>query len=546
MIPSRLLTVSLAIILGVSAVLVPSALAEELQVVLGGRYHEPLTAYKVGDRLFINAKQAGELYGGQVYWYPVSGRVQLGFRGRVLQLVAGLAAASVDGRTVSLEEPVVLRAAQAYAPLSFFVGKDFSELSGMESQFDTRSRLLTVDRRSSVGAVRWYSYQDYTRVVLELKKPLGHSAAARGVQGVEVSIPFGVVESPEEGTVDDGLVLGYGLRQDAKAARWSVRFARPGLKWRLRELSGPRRLALEVAAVALGSVVPDHTEELESVPAATAVPDALSAAAKIPAQVVASIVGVAPTSVRVSTAAAASSVAGPVRRRIVIDAGHGGKDSGGTGRRGTLEKDINLTAAKELAKLLEHEKVVEVVLTRADDTFVPLDERSRIANEGHADLFVSLHCNAHHNSQENGFEVYFVSEKASDPEAERLAQLENSSLELEGKTPADAEADLILHAMTKNESINAASELAALVARDLHRRVDLVQRGVKQAGFYVLRGTDAPAILVEMAFVSNRRDEAKLGSRRYRSRLLDGIYAGLVDYAKRQGWLEKSVRSDTR
>ena len=521
----RLLTLSLAVLLGAAAALAPSARAEELQVVLSGRSHEPLTAYAVGDRLFLNAKQAGEIYGGQVYWYPVSGRVQLSFRGRTLQLVAGSAAASVDGRSVALEAPVVLRAAQAYAPLSFFLGKEFSELSGMESSFDARTRLLTVDRRSSVGAVRWYSYQDYTRVVLELKKPLGHTAAARGVQGVEVSIPSGVIESPEAGTVDDGLVLGYDLRQEAKAARWSVRLARPGLKWRVRELSEPRRLALEVAAADPGSVVPDRSEAAEAAaPAAVARPGAVAA----------------------STGAAAALVGGTGRRRIIIDAGHGGKDAGATGRRGTLEKDVNLAAAKELAKLLEQEKVFEVVLTRDDNTFVPLDERSRIANEGHADLFVSLHCNAHRSAKENGFEVYFMSEKASDPEAERLAQFENSSLELEGKTLADVQADLILHAMTKTESINAASELATLVARDLHRRVDLAQRGVKQAGFYVLRGTDAPAILVEMAFVSNRRDEAKLGSRRYRSRLVDGIYAGLVDYAKREGWLQASARSVAR
>jgi N-acetylmuramoyl-L-alanine amidase len=535
----RLLTLSLAMILGAAAAAAPSAHGEELQVVLNGRYHEPLAAYKVGNRLFINAKQAGELYGGQVYWYPVSGRVQLGFRSRTLQLVAGSAAASVDGRTVALEEPVLLRAAQAYAPLSFFLGQDFSELSGMESQFDERTRLLTVDRRSSVGSVRWYSYQDYTRVVLELKKPLGHSAAARGVQGVEVNIPFGVIESPEEGTVDDGLVSGYGLRQDAKAVRWSVRFARPGLKWRLRELSGPRRLALEVAAVDPASVAADQQTLVAASTGAPAQSGAVAASTAAPAPAQAVVASTA----AVETAPPA---AGVTRRRIVIDAGHGGKDSGATGRRGTREKDINLAAAKDLAKLLEQERVFEAVLTRDDDTFVPLDERSRIANEGHADLFISLHCNAHRSAKENGFEVYFMSEHASDPEAERLARFENSSLELEGKIPADAEAQMILHAMTKTESINAASELAALVARDLHQRVDLASRGVKQAGFYVLRGTDAPAILIEMAFVSNRRDEAKLGSRRYRSRLVDGIYAGLVDYAKRQGWLEKSARSAAR
>ncbi|MCX5797334.1 MAG: N-acetylmuramoyl-L-alanine amidase [Elusimicrobia bacterium] len=534
--PARFWTLTLSLLLAAAG-----ARGEELQVTLGGRYHEPLTAYKVGGRLFINAKQVGELYGGQVYWYPVSGRVQFGFRSRVLQLVAGSAEASIDGRTVSLEDPVLLRAAQAYAPLAFFLGKDFSELSGMESRFDARARLLTVDRRSSVGGVRWYSYQDYTRVVLELKKPLGHSAAARGVQGVEVSIPFGVIESSEQETVDDGLVASFGLRQEPKAVRWSVRFARPGLKWRLRELSEPRRLALEISAADPGKVVPEGSED--DAPSAAGAPPAAPAAPVLASTAAAVRPAAAPAAAPVSAAVPAGE---PLRRIIIIDAGHGGKDGGATGRRGTLEKDVNLAAAKELAKLLEQERVFEVMLTRNDDTFVPLDERSRLANDGHADLFVSLHCNAHRNARENGFEVYFMSEKASDPEAERLAQFENSSLELEGKTPADAEAELILHAMIKTESINAASELAALVARDLHKRVDLAQRGVKQAGFYVLRGTDAPAVLIEMAFLSNRRDEAKLGSPRYRSRLVDGIYAGLVDYAKRQGWLAQSARSAAR
>ena len=322
-----------------------------------------------------------------------------------------------------------------------------------------------------------------------------------------MNIPFGVIESADEASVDDGLVAGYTLRQDARAAVWTVRLAKPGLKWRLRELDSPRRLALEVSAADPAAVISGRADE--------------EAEAKA------------------STAAAAAPAAGPVRRRIVIDAGHGGKDGGATGRRGLAEKDINLSAAKELAKLLEQEKVFEVVMTRDDDTFVPLDERSRIANEGKADLFISLHCNAHRNSKETGYEVYFMSEKASDPEAERLAQFENSSLELEGKAPADAEADLILHIMGKTESINAAAEFAALVDRSLRRRVDLAPRGVRQAGFYVLRGTDAPALLIEMAFLSNRKDEAKLENRRYRSRIVDGVYAGLVDYAKRKGWLEK-------
>lgn len=519
----RFLTLTLSVLLAAAGA--PAlAQAEELQVLRGGSYHEPLTAYKVGERLFLNAKQAGELYGAQAYWYPVSGRVQLNFRGRALQLVAGSAEASLDGRPVPLEAPVMLRASQAYAPLSFFLGREFGELSGMETQFDPSTRLLSVERRSSVGSVRWYSYQDYTRVVLELKKPLGHTASGRGTGGVEIVLPFGVLDAPEKAEVDDGFVKDFSLSQGAKAAVWSVRFAKPGLKWRLREFSEPRRLALEVASVDPAAVVNGETDEKPAAQPAAAPPEKLAPSTNAKAL---------PEGVRDGEA--------PPRRRIVIDPGHGGKDGGATGRRRTLEKDINLAAAKDLARLLEQEEVFEVLLTRDDDTFVPLDERSRMANEGKADLFVSLHCNAHRNSKENGYEVYFMSEKASDPEAERLAQYENASLELEGKSVADAEAEFILHVMGKTESINAAAELAALVDRSLRRRVDLAPRGVKQAGFYVLRGTDAPALLIEMAFLSNRKDEAKLQSRRYRSRLVDGIYAGMIDYAKRKGWLEKGA-----
>lgn len=508
------------------AVLAPAAAGgEEIQVVVSGRSHASLAAYRSDGRTFVSAKQAGELYGGQAYWYPISGRVQLSFRGRLLQLVIGSGEAVLAGRKAALEAPPVLRSAEAFVPLSFFLGAEFSAFSGMESRFDEGNLLLTVERRGNLGSVHWFSYQEFTRVVLELKKPLGHAAAARGVQAVELSLPFGVIDAPEQAVVGDGLVQGYTLSQDARGAHLSVRFARPGLGWRVREFSEPRRLAVEVLAgagdgVAVASA--PTTLPVQSAPAPLAQAPASQAAAKAlppapPAQA-------------------------PQRRRIVIDAGHGGKDSGALGSRRAREKDLNLAAALELAQILREEKTFDVILTRGDDTFVPLAERSRMANDARADLFVSLHCNANRNRKEHGFEVYFVSENATDPEAARLAEAENASLELEGKSPADEEAALILRAMSKTENINASAELAALVFRDLGKRVDLTPRGVKQAAFYVLRGTDAPAILVEMGFVTNRRDQAKLGTQAYRRRLLDGVYAGLLDYAKRQGWLDPARR----
>jgi N-acetylmuramoyl-L-alanine amidase len=222
--------------------------------------------------------------------------------------------------------------------------------------------------------------------------------------------------------------------------------------------------------------------------------------------------------------------------RIAIDAGHGGKDNGAQGVHKTLEKNINLRAAIELAKLLKDSGNFDVLLTRQDDTFIPLSQRSKEANNFHADMFVSLHCNAASNRSEGGFEIYFLSEKASDPESQRVADVENAVLTLENKSPEQEAAASLLQAMAKTEFINDSSELAGLMAKELSRHVDIGDRGVKQAAFYVLRGTETPAVLVEMGFLSRPEDEVRLASKGFRRKLLEGLYAGILDFARRHQW----------
>ena len=466
-------------------------------MILSGKYHPPIAAYKVGTTYYLSVKQAGELYGGQVYWYPVSGRMQMSLRGQGLSLLANSDIAKLGNKTIKMSTAVIPRSSQAFIPLSFFLSNEFSNWAGIDSVFNPGTRLLTVDRRSSVGPVHWFSYEGYTRIVLGLAPKVVYNASPRGVSGFELRIPLGVIESSEQAEIQDSFVNFYSLRQTAKAAVFSVKLAKSGIPWQVKELQNPRRLVMVFGHAKA------EAEVLSNTPKAQAL------------------------------AAPRSSV----KRRIIIDAGHGGKDPGAAGRRGTLEKDINLRAAMELASLFKEEEAFEVLLTRSDDTFVPLAERSRRANEFGADIFISLHCNASHNPRDSGFEVYFLSEKASDPDAERLAVFENSALELEGKSAQGEQAAVLLQEMTKTENINAASELAALVARDLSKRVSLANRGVKQAAFYVLRGTHAPAILLEMAYVSNKKEEAGLESRKFRRRIIEGLYAGVLDYAKRQGWI---------
>lgn len=507
----------------------PMSWGDELSVIASGKHREAINGYKVGSSYFLGAKEAGDLYGGQVYWYPVSGRVQMSFRGRQLQFVVGSQAAVVEGQSVTMDSAVMLRSNQAFIPLSFFLSEPFEAFVGMDSEFNARTKLLTVDRRDNLGIPRWFSYNDHTRLAFELGRDLGFTTSPRGVSGLEIVVPRGVFESVGDSKIADGIVESLVLLQEPKAARLQVRFGRPGLRYKVIELDNPRRVAIDVYS-AEGAAVAAH-----SAPEESPLPPSVPAASAAPADIEEVPLKTAPPEDPAPRAAR-------TKHRIVIDAGHGGKDSGALGRRGTMEKDFNLRAAKELAKLLKEDGVFDVVMTRDDDTFIPLADRSRIANEADADLFISLHCNGSPNSRENGYEVYFLSERASDPGAERTAEMENSSLELEGKSVDEEQAEALLHALHNGENINAGSEIAGLVARALRRRVDLEDRGVKQAAFYVLRGTYVPSILFEMAFVTNKKDEIKLESRQYRRKLIDGLYAGVLEYAQRQGWLKSGGR----
>ncbi len=218
-------------------------------------------------------------------------------------------------------------------------------------------------------------------------------------------------------------------------------------------------------------------------------------------------------------------------RRIVIDPGHGGKDPGTIGGAGTEEKAINLELAKELADLLRERYRYEVVMTRTDDTFIPLERRARLANEQNADLFVSIHCNASLSSKLKGFEVYFLSERASDPHADAVARLENAPLALEGKqVPTPNEVAVVLRSLVKTAIINDASALGMWVDRHLGKRLSEPSLGVKQAGFYVLRGAEMPAILVESGFLSNPKEERLLRKPSFRRKLVEGVAAGIAAY----------------
>jgi N-acetylmuramoyl-L-alanine amidase len=222
-------------------------------------------------------------------------------------------------------------------------------------------------------------------------------------------------------------------------------------------------------------------------------------------------------------------------RFLVLDAGHGGRDSGATGPSGLQEKDVVLDVTTRLARMLEDGLGIKVTLTRTGDYFVPLQERTAFANAQRADLFVSIHANAHRASVSEGVETYFLSSEASDNEARQVAALENGVIQLEPQT-SRGKLDVlktILWDLAQSEFQQESSHLAETVLDSITRSLRIANRGVKQAGFYVLGGAAMPAILVEIGFLTNRKEERKLMDSRYREQVARAIYLGLVEYKQR-------------
>ena len=218
------------------------------------------------------------------------------------------------------------------------------------------------------------------------------------------------------------------------------------------------------------------------------------------------------------------------RLLVVLDPGHGGEDEGARGQRGLLEKDVTLDLARDLARELT-EAGMEARLTRDTDVHLPLWDRARIANTEGADLFISIHLNAAPSRQARGSEVYFLSMGAVDRLTEQLAAVENAGGKAAGSEPdADSVVAVILSDLSQKAFLQDSERLAVAIQAQLNHLGGIRQRGVKQAPFVVLRGAAMPAVLVETAFISNPKEEARLKDPAFRRRVAQAIARGVQRY----------------
>ncbi len=215
---------------------------------------------------------------------------------------------------------------------------------------------------------------------------------------------------------------------------------------------------------------------------------------------------------------------------VVIDPGHGGKDPGAIGVNGTFEKDINLSFAKIIKAVLSSNKI-KVKLTRTDDRYLFLRERINFAEKLKADLFISIHADGSQNRKASGFSIFSLSNKASDKEANQLAQRENKSDFIGGLKIRHSD-PLIKDNLIKifqRQTMNESSKIANIVINNI-KKLSIKNRGHRNAGFVVLKSLTTPSILVELGFITNKKEEKLLNNKRYLTKISKIISLSIFNY----------------
>jgi N-acetylmuramoyl-L-alanine amidase len=446
-------------------------------------------------RPYVELTRIAATLGARLEATGASTRARLRSGHHVVTFTRNWAQLVVDGTPVVLDAPVRVRGGSWLVPEEF-VSRVLPRLASSPapsprvaaSPASARARVEAETPRApeaSLVDLRVRSYPSFTRLVVETSQPAGWRIETRGPREARVRL-VGVTASERAESIGDGLVEDVRVERAGDDAVVRVAFDGGGVDVRGTALTDPPRLMIDLVR---------------------------------PGQ---------------ATGRERGETTGPLRV-LVLDAGHGGHDSGAVGPTGLMEKDLVLDVTRRAARLVEDRLSIKVKLSRDGDYFVPLRERTSFANRERADLFVSIHANAHRESASEGVETYFLSTEATDSAARHVAALENAVVKLE-KPTARGRPDFvksILWDLAQSEYQLESSHLAEIVLDSMTRSLGIPNRGVKQAGFYVLGGAAMPAVLIEIGFVTNPKEERRLRESRYRDDIARAIFDGIVEY-KRQ------------
>lgn len=399
--------------------------------------------------------------------------------------------ATVDDAVTAMPAPPRVVGSVPLVPLEFAL-RQLLEPAGWTGEWNRGERILRL--RPSGGAaspvqVSVAHSSGVTRCVFTFDSPVRYTVEKKGDQAtLQFALPRLDAPFPQK-EFQDPIAASVSFR--GKSA--TVHFRRGSWASEVYSLSAPFRVVVEVQAVA---------REIGGI--------------------------------RIGKAPAASTAAEPPHsavRTIVIDPGHGGTEVGAQGKLGNLEKDLTLELARALKPVLEANGH-KVLLTRDKDVQLPLEDRPAFANHNNADLFVSIHLNASPGKRPRGSETYYLSLSATDESARKLADSENAAEPSAVTRPAGSSEDLdfLLWDLVQNEHVKESALLAESIQMELDALVGLSNRGIKQAPFRVLVGAAMPAVLIEVAFISNPEEEKSLLQPEFRKKVAEAIAAGIEAY----------------
>jgi N-acetylmuramoyl-L-alanine amidase len=440
-------------------------------------------------RSYVELSRVAESLNSRLDATADSTQARLRANAHVVTFTRNWARILVDGSPHVLDAPVVVRKGSWLVPETFLtqVGPKLGPVAGPVVASSIVAQAPAVKTPPvTLEDLRSRSYPSFTRIVIETSSAVTYRVES--TVGKEMRIRLvGLSGSPQVEAINDGFVEDARVERAGSDVVLRVTFEGTTGELRTSALDDPPRLVLDF----------NRPSEPTTRPRQAATP----------------------------------------LRTIVLDAGHGGHDSGAVGPGGLMEKELVLEVTKRVARMLEERLNVKVLLSRDGDYFVTLRDRTSFANRERADLFVSIHANAHRVVASEGVEVYFLSSEATDNASRQVAAAENSVVQLEkaatGRVAGKNDiVKTMLWDLAQAEFQSESSRLAETVLDSMTQALHIPNRGVKQAGFYVLGGAAMPAILVEIGFVTNPKEERRLKEPKYRDEIARAIFSGLGDYKR--------------
>ena len=499
----------LLIIVAAAAVACPfitAALAQETATVVydDGRPSETIpvaTLDPESEMLYVRANDAARIFKATQFWNSTSRKIVLGVGSARFTFTVDTRVVVVAGEPVMLRTPVLYDAGFVMIPMEFFTDVA-PEHTLNEVQWDPAKRTLLVSKIGyNVTGLDFTITADRSTATLELSEPLVHHVDSSTPGIVRLKIYSGRIDAEKFNVTE-----AHGLFNEVRAEQtdhdvyvyFSVK------KYAERVLverdESPARVRVIVEKGNLPEIPEPEFAGRRQVEIVDTQP-------------------VEPKHLEI--------------KKVVLDPGHGGKDNGKVGVTGVLEKDVNLTIAKKIRDKLEQNFGLEVVLTREDDQLLSLTQRTEIANHADGDLFISIHCNGWFSGETGGFEAYFLSQARNEWDR-AVAREENAADDLgDEQENAGGDIEFILWDLVQNEFINESSQFAELIQKAMTERLEIRNRGVKQANFTVLQGAGMPAVLVETAFLSNPAEEKLLVDESFQDKVAEGIAEAVQKFRER-------------